>query len=255
MVCYNPPLQISLVDYLNAERTHFDANNERLGSLVTYVDRVSDLWLGSIELGEAKLDSVAAISSTLSIAIHERMLAFTSHYMRSRLQDAFTSLRQGIDCTLTLLALILEDTRLAEYIERERDFRRIKEHIKKRLKDLNTLSEFQVKIVENLIAVHELTSQLAAHADIDTVVFRRIVKNVESDAKSYEYRYFQWDDDDRSYKFFFVGSLLRFLLMLQIVAMRKECHIGVTDEWQIKTSQLGNELETMFLQYKPESKE
>lgn len=211
-------------------RSEFDLFNE--------LDRVYQEPIKRLDVPDSQ-----SVIPQLYLFVHFHLYFSLSCILRSHLSECFSSVRKGIDASLSAYRIILEPSSSKQYIDRDKTFLFIKRHIESEIKK----DPSKYPLAHQLIKLHENCSQFGSHADIDSFIHRFEIIQLEEVTKvEKRVHYFQFPKDFEEYRFYYLSMLQSFYLMFKIfrVFFNRALKI-INPQWELAIQTLGPKLERL----------
>lgn len=173
--------------------------------------------------------------------VHFYLYFSMSCFLRCHLSECLSSVRKGIDATLSAYKVILDPSSLEKYLNRDIYFQHIKRNVQSEIE--------KYPLAHFLVRVHDVCSEYGSHADISSLFHRTKDINEEGIKKSF-FNYFQVPVSFEETRFYFVLTLLAFLHMFIIFKGFFDSKLIIIDpSWEQKIQSLRKKLETLGKRY------
>jgi hypothetical protein len=180
--------------------------------------------------------------------IHFHLYFSISCLIRYHLFESLASVRKSIDAGLTAYKLILEPETTEKYLKRDKYFQFIKSYIQDEIKKDST----KYPLANELIKLHDLSSQYGAHADISSFAGRIELKETSDNTNAlFLFQYFQIPKSPEEMKFYFLYILKTFLSIFNIYSLLFDDRLNKIDpQWRKNIQHLGEKLDESINNYK-----
>jgi hypothetical protein len=172
------------------------------------------------------LETKDRVVAQLFLFVHFCFYFSYSCMLRCHLSEAMSSIRKGIDATLSAYKIIKEPRSSKDYINEEKFFVFIKSNIKR------NIDEFPLAV--ELCNIHESCSKFGSHADMSSFFHRlEIERPSEKDVDLLKVHYFQWPRNDDEFRYYQVYLLNSFYLMFKIFKVFLDRELRIIDpQWE-----------------------
>jgi hypothetical protein len=173
--------------------------------------------------------------------VHFYLYFSLSCFLRCHLSECLSSVRKGIDATLSAYKIILDPSSLEKYLNRDMYFQHIQRNVKSEIE--------KYPLADSLVRVHDICSEYGSHADVSSLFYRTKDINEEGIKKSF-FNYFQVPDSFEETRYYFVLTLLAFLHMFIIFKVFFNSKLIIIDPpWEQKINDLRKKLESLIKRY------
>ncbi|WP_284947139.1 hypothetical protein [Acidisoma cladoniae] len=149
---------------------------------------------------------------------HYHFLFGTACLLRCHLSEAFSSLRVAIDAALVAAYIIQDRPSQEAYFARTKPFDKLIRHAKNFIRD-NRPEKLPHPMIPNLIDMHDVCSQFASHADIETFTHRRREFRDNDGISWATTEYFQFSRDPKIQRYYFFSLMHGYAMLLDIFAL------------------------------------
>lgn len=243
--------EVKFLDYLSAEEQNLLTSIINFRSefdLFYNLDRIYQEPLRRLEVSEDN-----SLVPELYLFVHFHLYFSVSCLLRSHLSECLSSIRKGIDATLSAYKMILEPQTSEKYLNRDPMFQQIKNNMQREIKE----DPSKYPLAHRLIEIHGDYSEYGSHADISSFVHRLEVKGIPGTKKDQVLlHYFQFPRQTEEYQFYFIVTLQAFFLMFMIFKVYFDTNLRITDpQWEGVIKALGQKLQELGKRYSSQIQE
>lgn len=194
--------EINFLEYLGIEEQNLLTS---VASFKPEMDLLYDLdQVYQAPVKRLEISTEDSLISQLYLFVHFHLYFSISCLFRSHLAEALSSVRKAIDATLTAYKIILDPDTAEKYINSDNYFKFIKTNIQNERKKDPEIHP----LADGLIKVYNACSKYAAHADFDSFVHRRELReNPHTKEKRLLFHYFQKPKDNTEFRFYIIITL------------------------------------------------
>jgi len=231
------------LEFISNEEKIFLENQSKLQDEYAFFVILDDIYQKPIQNIDSKLDSKKDLAILLLYNLTHFNLYFSiSCFLKDHLSEVLFYCRKGIDAGLSAYKIILEPNLASVYLDgKSKEYNKIFKHIKNHIKEGIKKEPDKYLLANDLIGAYEICNPYS-HADILTV--NLLPRQNSTFEKFYN---FQFPEDDKKYKQYFVATLGAFLKIFYIF------NLFFDEKFKVKDTSLENSIEDLRLKLEKES--
>lgn len=229
---------LDLVRFVGAENENFLVSLANNRDDLAIIARLQGLYVAAMAHKTIHENDIPIYQ--LLTFTHYHFLFSTSNLMKCHLSEAFTSLRVAIDAALIAAQIIHDRASQVAYAKREKPFDKLARHYRNLIRDNKPLPH---GLIPQLLKTHDVCSQFASHADVDSFIHRVDLKPADG-VPTLRVDYFQFARDPDERQIHALNLFHTFVMILDVFAdyLISEKR-SVPETWKEALHDLGKKME------------